>query len=244
MKAKNYSKILIAAILTPIVSVSILVWSIDSQALDALKTGAACIAAIFAIGTAVSAYTAFRTIKATALYKLTEEWRLPPAHEAFSYVNELRRAWKREGGDSKALARRWVIENFDQNIPEKEKEKRKEANLHRRYASQLLAKMSALVERGYLSYDDWFRVMPEVGRHLVVLHPIEQAINEYWDRKEREECSTWDGEKCVDNRIAIWDRPWSKWEFEGLLPKYENWYRKNAWAESHSQDSDNGKTPR
>ncbi len=75
--------------------------------------------------------------------------------------------------------------------------------------------MGQLAENGSLKADDLFRVVPEVGRLLLVLGPIELAIQDHYQYDEKKS-------------IAAWDRPFGKWEFNDLHDKYEEWYLKHS----------------
>ena len=83
--------------------------------------------------------------------------------------------------------------------------------IKRRTASQFLAKSGSLIEAGYLTPDDFFGVVPETGRLLAVLNPIEIAIREEFSKE--------------GNRIGEWDHPFPKWEFTKLLERYRTWYK-------------------
>ena len=87
--------------------------------------------------------------------------------------------------------------------------------MKRRIASQFLSKMGRLMMKDYLDSNDLFGVVPEVGRLLVVLRPIEHEIEKFWQEHEK-------------NPIADWDRPVGKWEFDGLWKKYLEWYEKHS----------------
>jgi hypothetical protein len=87
----------------------------------------------------------------------------------------------------------------------------------RRTASQFLAKMGATIQAGYLTPDEFFRVVPEVARQLAVLAPIEIAITEHFLKQG-------------GTPIADWDKPFPKWEFKRLQEDYERWYKREGRA--------------
>jgi hypothetical protein len=177
---------------------------------------------------------AVRNLKAQVLMKLAEDWRSPEVYKAVTYVNDLRADWKKSSnaqdwpelaaswvseyaGERKketqvkrlAGAARWVSEHVGN--PEQEHHLSDE-RLMRRTASQFVARMGALMKQGYISPDDLFRVIPEMGRLLAVLVPIELAILEYWKDAE-------------GTPVAEWDRPVGKWEFRDLWLEYDKWHR-------------------
>lgn len=87
--------------------------------------------------------------------------------------------------------------------------------IKRRTASQFLSKMGQLLKANYLDSSDLFGVVPEAGRLLVVLGPIEEEITKYWRDHEK-------------NPIADWDRAVGKWEFKDLRQKYIEWYKEHS----------------
>lgn len=151
------------------------------------------------------------TLKAQVLLKLFDDWRKRETYESMAYVNRLREKWKKDPGcdDWHKLARQWVAEHA--NSKETSDELWQE-QIWRRTASQFLAKMGALVQAGYLTPDEFFRVDPEVGRQLAVLAPIEIATKERFLAQEGE-------------RVAEWDTPFPKWEFKQLQEDYEVWFK-------------------
>jgi hypothetical protein len=160
-----------------------------------------------------------KSIKAQVLVKLAEDWRSPDVYAAMTYVNRLRATWRNtHPREWRTLAISWVVEHAgtkaDSEDP-RERELWTEWQL-RRTASQFLAKMGTLMEEGYVDPEDLFGVIPEMGRLLIVLMPIEIAIVEYWGKAE-------------GAPVADWDSPVGKWEFKGLWQAYEK------WQESHPE---------
>jgi hypothetical protein len=175
---------------------------------------------IFAsIAAVIGVYLAYKAIKAQTLIKLIDEWRSKEVYESIVYVHRLRRDWKKTGvakEEWSGLAREWVRLHADKRPDSSHRIERKLADewMKRRIASQFLSKMAGLAIGHYLSWDDLFGVVPEVGRLLVVLDPIEREIRDYWQEHEK-------------NPIADWDRPVGKWEFKDLSKKYLEWYEKH-----------------
>jgi hypothetical protein len=159
--------------------------------------------------------TAVRSFKAQVLIRLAEDWRSPEIYRAVIYINDLRGEWKRTSAPRHwpDLAAQWVSEHAGKRPQAGDQENQLWNEwLMRRTAAQFVAKMGALMRQGYISADDLFRVIPEMGRLLAVLIPIELAILEYWSPAE-------------GASIAEWDRPVGKWEFRELWREYQEWYR-------------------
>lgn len=175
---------------------------------------------VASIAAVIGVYLAYKTIKAQTLIKLLDEWRSKEVYESIVYVHRLRRDWKEREQWSKeqwsGLARRWVRRHANKRLDSSHRIERKLADewMKRRTASQFLAKMAGLAMGHYLSWNDLFSVVPEVGRLLVVLDPIEREIRDYWQEHE-------------EDPIADWDRPVGKWEFSKLSEKYLEWYEEN-----------------
>lgn len=155
-------------------------------------------------------------LKAQVLLKLFDDWRKLETYDSMAYVNRLREQWKKdsEHGDWRQLALKWVEDHV--NCKEKDNGLWQEW-IWRRTASQFLAKMGALIQAGYLTSEEFFRVDPEVGRQLAVLMPIENAIKERFSAQEGEP-------------IAEWDTPFPKWEFKQLQEDYEAWFKRVGHA--------------
>ena len=162
-----------------------------------------------------------KTLKAQVLLKLFDEWRSPGIYESMRFVNSLRQEWKKQANADKwhELAVEWVKKHAGKNANSENDAERElgKAWAMRRTASQFLAKMGALIQGGYLTADEFFRVNPEVNRQLIVLIPIEYAIQDYW--------SEYEGEP-----IRPWDKPFPKWEFTQLWKDYEAWFHRNGSA--------------
>lgn len=185
------------------------------------------ITAIASIVAAVGVYWAFRQtrvaargIKAQALMKLIDEWRSREVYESIAYVHKLRADWKKTDvpvDEWSGLAREWVRLHADKRPDSSDPNERELAKewMQRRTASQFLSKMGLLLIKDYLDSDDLFEVVPEVGRLLVVLRPIEDEIKKFWQEQEK-------------NPVADWDRPVGKWEFDDLRKKYLEWCEKHS----------------
>jgi hypothetical protein len=106
-------------------------------------------------------------------------------------------------------AENWVKGHLNQ-----ENQKLKEESNSRRKLAQFLSKMGLMAISGYIEWDDLFGVIPEMGRYLTVLIPIEVAIVQQWRPQETE-------------RIADWDVPVAKWEFTRILGEYKKSHKKN-----------------
>ncbi len=168
---------------------------------------------------AIQAYAARTAVKAQVLMRLIEEWRDPETYRSMTYVHSLRSKWKKQGAPASwhKLAEDWVQTHAAKNPNSEDQEDRQRWGewMARRTASQFLAKMGALIQAGYLSPDEFFRVVPEAGRLLVVLWPIEKAMEMYWANRE-------------GAPLREWDRPFPKWEFSVLWGAYGPWYRSHA----------------
>lgn len=175
----------------------------------------ALIGIIAAIGQVRAAREA---LKAQSLLKLIDEWRNPDLYKSIGYIHKLRREWKEKPVEEwDQLAEKWVQShvNKDINSEDPNEEKLAEEWLMRRDASQMIAKMSLLVYRKYLNEDDLFGVDPEIGRQMVVIIPIDIAIQRHFMNSEK-------------YSISSWDIPAPKWEFRFLWPRYLRWYKKKG----------------
>lgn len=144
--------------------------------------------------------------KVQVLLKLQEEWRNPEIYKAVAYIHGLRTEWKKYPTNKwDILAEKWVKKTFQKDT---------EKWLARRIASQFLAKMGYLVQTGHLTPDELFGVVPEAGRLLIVLMPLDIAIMKFMTQRQGEP-------------ITEWDRPFGKWEFNFLWEAYKKWYKKN-----------------
>jgi len=166
-----------------------------------------------------------KSTKAQVLMKLSDEWRNKEIYESAIYIHNLRNEWRKLAPIENwpDLANKWVEDHYCDTISsDKEKERFK-----RRTASQFLAKMGSLIKSGYLTSDEFFGVVPETGRLLVVLMPIEMEIIKYWTQKEQ----------IQKEPIAEWDHPFGKWEFNDLWKQYKAWHLKNGLKfDLNSQD--------
>lgn len=165
-------------------------------------------------GTLSAVWQAKKSLRAQTVMKLVDGWRDPELYSAMVYVNKLRTAWKKSCSPIEnspqwnELARDWVKEHYQTD----DEILRREWN-QRRQASQFLSKMGLMTMSGYMKSDDLFGVIPEMGRYLMVLTPIEMAIKEIADSQEK---------GCAD-----WDHAAGKWEFNYLWRQYLNWYERN-----------------
>lgn len=178
----------------------------------------------------VSVLIAAKSVRGVALFKLIDGWRSAEVYEAFLYLNELRQEWKKDGRAICVLANEWVVNHFNADgVSDQEKERLAKERQQRRCAAQFMAKMHYAVLTGYLKPDQVFAVMPESGRYLAVLAPLEDAINCFFDKKEENEGIGWDGNKWGPNtnrRISDWDHSCPKWELRSMSEAYEKWFNK------------------
>jgi hypothetical protein len=193
------------------------------------------VAPLFTTLTIVAAFVgiliAAKNLRGVALFKLIEGWRSAEVYEAFLYVNELRQAWKRDGREICILADEWVVKHFNEDgtASDQETQRFAEERQKRRCAAQFMAKMHYAVLTGYLKPDQVFAVMPESGRYLAVLAPLEDAINRFFDKKEENEGIGWNGKHWDphnDRRISDWDHSCPKWELRSMTEAYEKWFNK------------------
>jgi hypothetical protein len=156
--------------------------------------------------------------KAQMILRLIDEWRSQEMLVAVSYVHSLRQDWKSripENGKWKDMvdkfAKQWVLEHVGQSISSADQKERVLANewYMRRTVSQFLSKMGLLIQEGYLSPREFFYVVPETGRLLAVLQPIEDAIQEHFSHEPP---------------LASWDHPFGKLEFKNLVATYRTWF--------------------
>jgi hypothetical protein len=159
-----------------------------------------------------------RANKAQVLLMLIDEWRNPDNYNAIVYFHNIREQWKKQEMDFDKwdkLAKKWV----DSYLPKTKhtsyptKARMDDAWYMRRRASQFLEKMGFLLKLKYLTPSELFSVIPEAGRILAVLSPIEIEL------MKREESGS---------RIADWDRRAGKWAFYYLWNEYTKWYKKEG----------------
>jgi hypothetical protein len=154
-----------------------------------------------------------RSLRAQTVAQFIKDWRDPEMYDAIRYINELRAEWKEKCSPVtdpqswNAQAEKWAKDHFRA----KTKKLRKEWML-RRNASQFIAKMGLMAQSHYMKTDDLFGILPEMGRYLMVLIPIEIAIQETADFEEP---------------IADWDHPVVKYEFDYIWHQYQGWYQKH-----------------
>jgi hypothetical protein len=154
-----------------------------------------------------------KTLRAETYLKLADEWRRDSLHHQVNVVLDLWETWKadasKEGKGSDATewskfieqrAKDWVDAHGNESLKWED----------RRAVSQFLSKLGPMITNGYLKCNDVFGVVPEMGRLLAVLVPIEIAIQE----KHRKSSPS----------VADWDSPFPKWEFQELWPKYFEWF--------------------
>jgi hypothetical protein len=149
-------------------------------------------------------------LRAQALMRLVDDWRDKELHKDVVCILDLWATWKdrsRDPNEWSRCAREWV----EQNNPGKNTDEWKK----RRSVSQFISKTGAMIFNGYLRPADVFGVVPEMGRLLAVLYPIEIEIQRQMSDKSRS--------------IADWDKPFPKWEFKALWPMYLKWFRKTGW---------------
>jgi hypothetical protein len=74
--------------------------------------------------------------------------------------------------------------------------------------------MGNLLRSGYIKKDDFFNIVPEVQRLLMVLEPIDLVIIDHFSKEE--------------NPLAKWDFPFPKSAYLYLRKKHERWFRKKG----------------
>jgi hypothetical protein len=169
-----------------------------------------------------------KALRAEAYAKLVEDWRSQELYSQVLYIHDLWARWKKDWGNSdenrksrnpdgwgefmERRAREWVEENRPTD-PERRDQVRKEWN-DRRAVSQLLSKLGPMIANGYFRADDVFGVVPECGRLLAVLIPIEREIQKTFEAPEHN-----------GPPIGAWDFPFPKWEFTELWDKYLDWFK-------------------
>ena len=156
------------------------------------------------------------TQKAQFLATLTSQWRGQELYSAVNYIHKLRGEWKSHPVDQwNGLAKKWVEEHAEKDTNSDDPSERTLAEqwVMRRTVSQFLTSLGLLLRSGYLTPDDVFGFIPEVGRLLAVLMPIERAIQRYWECRE-------------PSPIAEWDRPFGKLWFNEVWDDYQAWYAK------------------
>ncbi len=159
-----------------------------------------------------------RSLRAQAYLKLADEWRDETLHRHVLRVLDLWEEWRKKAlKEGKASdATEWL--KFTENRAKDWAKNRGDGflyNRERRAVSQFLSKLGPLITNKYLKSEDVFGVVPEMGRLLAVLYPIEIAIQ----NKEREKAAA---------GIADWDSPFPKWEFKELWREYFDWFNKGG----------------
>jgi hypothetical protein len=155
-------------------------------------------------------------LRAQTVMKLTDGWRSFEIYDATKYILYLETEFKeycarpKGSAEWKVPAEKWVKDHLNQ-----ENQKVKEESNMRRTLAQFLSKMGLMAISGYIKWDDLFGVIPEMGRYLAVLVPIELEIVQHWRPKENE-------------RIADWDVPVAKWEFTRILEEYIAWQKRKS----------------
>lgn len=176
---------------------------------------------IVLVGGVIAAFFQLRTArqgnKALVLLKLIDEWRSKDLYFEVRYINDLREEWRKKNPDPQSwdqFAEEWVREHSGKNPESLNEQEAKLANewFMRRKVSQFLAKMGYLMQLGYIKRNDLFGAVPEAGRLLIILIPIEIAIQKQWA-----------GDKDVV--VADWDSSVGKWEFNHLWREYLRWYK-------------------
>jgi hypothetical protein len=178
----------------------------DKVLLVYVLTASATIGSMLAVLWQVIAMS--KAVRAQAFMRLVDDWRDQTLHRDVIYVLDLWVAWKQKSCDPAAwasCAREWVAQNH-QNTDEWKK---------RRSVSQFIAKTGAMVFNGYLRPGDVFGTVPEIGRLLAVLIPVEIEI-----QRLRVSDSS--------RSVAGWDNPFPKWEFQALWAMYLKWFRKTG----------------
>jgi hypothetical protein len=154
-------------------------------------------------------------IRAQLLTKLNEEWRSQQLYDGNRYLLGLGRNWKRTGGAADALALEWVRARASTSNRRWSHQNRSEEWNHRRLVAQYLRHAGYLLSERRITPDDVFSAIPETGRLLEVLIPLENAVIAYYDQG------------AVTARSAPWDVTARKWELDYLFAQYEKWFAKN-----------------
>lgn len=169
---------------------------------------------------------AARSYRSGVLLNLMQQWNDHDFYESVRYIHRLRKEWKEEsvGGcewdrkkfinaDRWASAKNWV-ESYAPRSPQAGETISQPPTSeweHRRKVSQFISMMGYMMKARYLKDSDFFAIIPEVKRLLVILEPIE-----YWIAKEY-------GDKYVLD--TDWDRPFGKVGFDYIHSEYINWLR-------------------
>jgi|ERR1044071_1348208 hypothetical protein len=158
---------------------------------------------------------ALRISKANVLLRLIQEWNTQRLYDAVHYIHSLRLQWKRLEPDQTKWARladAWVAEHVpvQPNSNGKEEQQRFDEWMKRRDVSQFISKMGYFMYSRYISPDDFFGVVAEARRLLVVLKPIEVSIAQHFDNETP--------------RLGEWDRPFIKIAFDDVEEEYKCWF--------------------
>lgn len=162
---------------------------------------------------------ALRSSRASVLLRLIQEWSSQEVYAAVRYVHDLRAEWKKTEPDSAkwgSLADQWVREHVSADPSANDPFQKRLAGewWMRRTASQFLSKMGYLMTQRYITANDLFGVVPEAGRLLAVLGPIERSVARHFREAEKP--------------IAEWDVAFYKIGFGPLMSRYEKWFKRSA----------------
>ncbi len=69
-------------------------------------------------------------------------------------------------------------------------------------------------------------MIPEAPRYLMVLEPIERAIQKHYS------------DRRIENPLYRWDRPFGKWEFPKIWEEYIKWYREEGKSKRETHPID------
>ena len=162
---------------------------------------------------------ALRISRANVLLRLLEEWNSNDLYQAIRYMHSLRIQWKNSEPNLERwheLAKEWVRNhiNADPNLPDESEKKKVQEWMQRRLVSQFISRMGNLMQSGYIKPSDFFNIVPEVPRLIMVLNPIEQTIMEHFKKAEKP--------------IEEWDYPFQKIAFDYVKRKHKRWFNKTG----------------
>lgn len=180
--------------------------------------------ALLLCGIAVGIYqvrAALRVSRANVLLKLLEEWNSRNLYTAIRYINRLRMDWRTQEPDEakwERLAEQWVSERAEADSDSNDiiQKRLTEEWFQRRLVAQFISRMASLLRSRYITKDDFFTVVPEVQRLILVLEPIDNAIIKYYADKEN--IQTEKG----------WDRPMRKTAYQYVKDQHNTWFKQHG----------------
>jgi hypothetical protein len=179
-----------------------------------------------------------RALRADAYMKLAADWRSEALHNQVVYILDLWAGWKKAWEESnnsgnpdewakyiEQCASKWVEghePNARETVGEAQRRQLQKEWDSRRSVSQFLAKLEPMIANGFFQAEDVFGVVPEMGRLLAVLNPIERKVQTTIEERseERDYCGP---------PVTAFDLPFPKWEFEELWDMYLDWFNVPRW---------------